>query len=168
MSMFECSEQLSPISKGVVEIRINSHLAREIIWQHDTREPRRQHEWPPVTMTIKESGQVLPCPSVVFHVKNWPGSPWVAQTLFLLSSMKRGKVSSNSATVESTKFVGFHIACMRQYIINTYCNRAQSTRSWINTGGATTFRASNMKTHHSPPFPSGILHFPLVAPPCLA
>jgi hypothetical protein len=29
MSMFELREQASPISKGVTEIRINSHLARE-------------------------------------------------------------------------------------------------------------------------------------------
>jgi hypothetical protein len=29
-SMFEHSEQASPISEGVMEIRINSHLAREI------------------------------------------------------------------------------------------------------------------------------------------
>jgi hypothetical protein len=29
-SMFGCNEQASPISEGVIEIRINSHLAREI------------------------------------------------------------------------------------------------------------------------------------------
>jgi hypothetical protein len=28
--MFEHSEQVSPISEGVIEIRINIHLAREI------------------------------------------------------------------------------------------------------------------------------------------
>jgi hypothetical protein len=27
--MFECSEQALPISEGVTEIRINSHLAKE-------------------------------------------------------------------------------------------------------------------------------------------
>jgi hypothetical protein len=56
-------------------------------------------------MTIKESGRVLPRPSSVFHVKTSTGSPWVARTLSLLSSMKRGKLSSNSATVEATKGV---------------------------------------------------------------
>jgi hypothetical protein len=53
--MFGCSEQASPISEGVIEIRINSHLAREIR-QHHTHEPRRHHEWPPFAITIKESG----------------------------------------------------------------------------------------------------------------
>jgi hypothetical protein len=34
--------------------------------------------------------------------------------------------------------------------------------------GVTTFGALNMKMDHSHSFPSGILHFPLVAPPGLA
>jgi hypothetical protein len=108
-----------------MEIRINSQLAREITYQHDTREPRRQHEWPPFTMTIKVSGLVLPHHSVVFHMKALTGSPWVARTLSLLSSLKQGKVSSNSVTVEATKFVGPHKSYMRQYKINANCNRAQ-------------------------------------------
>jgi hypothetical protein len=40
-----------------MEIRINSHLAREITWQHDTREPHKYHEWPPFASTIKELSQ---------------------------------------------------------------------------------------------------------------
>jgi hypothetical protein len=36
--------------------------------------------------------------------------------------------------------------------------------SLINTGGGTTFGALNMTTDLSPTFPSGILHFPLIAP----
>jgi hypothetical protein len=56
--MFEYNEQASPTSEGVTEIRINIHLAREITLPHDTREPRRHHEWPPFAMTIKESGRV--------------------------------------------------------------------------------------------------------------
>jgi hypothetical protein len=55
--MFVHSEQVSPISEGVEEIRISSHLAREITWQHNTREPHRYHEWPPFALTIKESSR---------------------------------------------------------------------------------------------------------------
>jgi hypothetical protein len=83
-------------------IRINSYLVSEITWQHDISEPRMQHEWSPFAMTIKESGRVLPQPNAVFHVKTSLGSPWVARTLSLLSSVKRGKVSSNSATAVGT------------------------------------------------------------------
>jgi hypothetical protein len=50
----DSSEQASPISEDVVEIRINIYLTREIIWQHDTREPHRYHEWPHFALTIKE------------------------------------------------------------------------------------------------------------------
>jgi hypothetical protein len=55
----DCSEQASPITEGVVKIRINIHLAREITWQHHTRQPQRHHEWPPFMLTIKESGRIL-------------------------------------------------------------------------------------------------------------
>jgi hypothetical protein len=40
-----------------MEIRITSHLAREITCQHDTHEPHRYHEWPAFALTIKEPSQ---------------------------------------------------------------------------------------------------------------
>jgi hypothetical protein len=54
----------------------------------------------------KSRDRVLPHPSVIFYVKTSSGSPWVARTLSLLLSVKRGKVSSNSATVELLSFWG--------------------------------------------------------------
>jgi hypothetical protein len=74
ISTFELREQASPISEGVTEVWIDSHLEREITWQNDTHEPRRQHEWPPFMMTIKESGWGLPHPSAVFHTETSPSS----------------------------------------------------------------------------------------------
>jgi hypothetical protein len=54
-------------------------LAREITWQHDTREPQKQHEWPQFATTIKESGRVAPFPSVHlprdttrWAIRGWP------------------------------------------------------------------------------------------------
>jgi hypothetical protein len=61
------------------------------------------------------------------------GYPWVAQTLSHYTSVKQDKVSSNSMTVKATKFVGPQKSCMRQYIINACYNRAQPTRSLIDT-----------------------------------
>jgi hypothetical protein len=66
---------------------------------------------------IKESGQVLPHPSVIFHTYASVDKPWVARTLSHCTPMKRGKVSSNSVTHEATKFVGLQKSRMRQYII---------------------------------------------------
>jgi hypothetical protein len=133
---------------GVMEIRINSYLAREITWQHNTREPWRQHELPPFVMTIKESGWVLPHPSVIFHAKNSPGSPWVAWTLSLLLSIKWGKVSSYSTTVEATLLAGFHIAHMCQYTTQA-CSPGPDDRSSIDTGGGYHLGALNLTSDHS-------------------
>jgi hypothetical protein len=167
-SMFGCNEQASPISEGVTEIRINSHLAREITWQHDTRGPWRQHKWPLFVMTIKESGWVLPHPSAIFHMKTLMGSPWVARTLSLLSSVKWGKLSSNSATVELLSLRYPHKSHMRHYIINAYYNMAQLMQSLIDTRGGYHIRSSEYENMPLSPFPSGSHHFTLVAPLGLA
>jgi hypothetical protein len=65
--MFGHSEQDSPISEGVVDIRINMHHARDKIWQHDTCEPHRHHECPQFMMTIKELSQTHRTLVQVFH-----------------------------------------------------------------------------------------------------
>jgi hypothetical protein len=72
------------ISEDVVEIRINSQPCKgnNLTTRH-TR-ATEANEWPPFAMTIKESGRVLPHPSVVFHAKTLKGRPWVARTLSLL------------------------------------------------------------------------------------
>jgi hypothetical protein len=67
-----------------------------------------------------------------------------------MSSVKYSGVSSNSATIEATKFVGPYESGMHQYIINLIhwglTIGPQSTQV-----GATTFGAPNMKTDHSQP-----------------
>jgi hypothetical protein len=150
-----------------MEIQINSNLVREITRQHDTREPYRHHEWPPFVMSIKELGQVLSRPSVIFHVKTSMSGLWVARTLSQYTSMKQGKLSFNSVTVEATKFVGPHKSRMRQYVINAYCNRAQPTWSLIDTGRGYHLLSFEYENRPLSTFPSGICHFSLVAPPGL-
>jgi hypothetical protein len=53
-------------------------------------------------------GPVLPHPSAVFHAYASVDTPWVAQTLSHYTSVKQGKVPSNSVTHEATQFVGPH------------------------------------------------------------
>jgi hypothetical protein len=77
--------KLSSISEDVVEIRISCqpHKGNNLTTWHTSA--TEANEWPPFTMTIKESGRILPHPSAVFHVKTSRVSPWVAQTLSRLN-----------------------------------------------------------------------------------
>jgi hypothetical protein len=75
-------------------------------------------------------------------------------------------VSSNTTTIEATKFAGPHKSHMRQYIIELP-HRGQAIGPQSTQVGATTFGAPNMTTDLSPTFPFDILHFPLIAPPGL-
>jgi hypothetical protein len=43
----------------------------------------------------------------------------------------------------------------------------QPTRALIDSDGGYHLGAPNMRSYHSPSFPSSILHFPLIAPPSL-
>jgi hypothetical protein len=82
------------------------NIVREITWQHDTRGPRRHHEWQQLMTTIKESSRVHLTLVYVFHVYASADTPWVAHALSRVSPMRYGRVSSKSATVEASKFAG--------------------------------------------------------------
>jgi hypothetical protein len=74
----------SSISKDVTEIRINSQPCKGNYLTTRHMREMKANVWPPFAMTIKESGWVIPRPSVVFHAKTSRASPWVARTLSLL------------------------------------------------------------------------------------
>jgi hypothetical protein len=108
----------SPISEGALDIRIDIQPCKG-------NNKTTRHTWamkaPWVDIVhdvIKESGQVLPRPSAIFHTRTSMGNPWVARTLSHITSVKRGNASSNSVKHEATIFVGPHKSCMHQYIIN--------------------------------------------------
>jgi hypothetical protein len=67
-----------------------------------------------------------------------------------ISSVKYNDVSSNSVTVQATKFVGPHKSHMRQYIINLV-HQDQTIGPQLTQTGATTFEVSNIKIDHSQP-----------------
>jgi hypothetical protein len=113
----DCNKQVSPMSEGFVATQANFKPCKV---NHQTTWHSRVMKTPraaTVHNVIKESGRVLPRPSAVFHMNPSVDNPWVAQTLSLLNIHKRGKVSSNSATHDATKFVGPHKSYMRQYIM---------------------------------------------------
>jgi hypothetical protein len=67
---------------------------------------------------IKESGRVAPLPSARLpcDTTRWAICGWPVHYLGI-RHYRRGEGSSNSATIEATKFVGPHKSRMHQYII---------------------------------------------------
>jgi hypothetical protein len=94
----------SPMSEGVVEIRINSQPCKGINLTIRHTQPRKAPRVATIHDVTKKLDRVLPHPSVIFHVYASIDIPWVAQTLSHCTPMKRGKVSSNSSTHEATQF----------------------------------------------------------------
>jgi hypothetical protein len=94
----------SPMSEGVVEIWINNQPCKGInlttwhTWAMEATRVATVHD------AVKESGQVLPHPSAVFHTYASVDTPWVARTLSHCTPVKRGKVSSTPPAHEATKF----------------------------------------------------------------
>jgi hypothetical protein len=105
-------------------------------------------------------------PSVVFHVYASADTPWVARTLSHYTSVKRGKISPNSSTHEGTQF-GDSI-CPECIIIFQMLVHLDPTDAGLNRHRrGYHLGAPNIRSDHSPSFPSNILHFPLIAPPGL-
>jgi hypothetical protein len=108
-----------------------------------------------------------PYPSVVFHVKTLTGSSWVTRTL---SQCHSWSTVGCRPTQWPSKLLSLwdtiKLVCASTQL-NAYCNRAQPTWSLIDTGGGYHLRSSEYENIPLSTFPSGTLHFPLVAPPSL-
>jgi hypothetical protein len=156
----------SPISEGVTEIQINSQTCKGI---HLTTRHTRARKAPRVATVhdaVKELGRVLPHPSAIFHEYVSADTPWVAQTLSLCPPMKRGKISFNSSTHESTKF-GDSICAICVSTFKCLFIRIQLARALIDTGRGYHLGALNFRSDHSSSFPSSILPFPPITPSSL-
>jgi hypothetical protein len=164
--MFRHSEQASPISEGVMEIRINITLQGITL---TTRHTWTTKAWRVTTFRYDyqrvEPGP--PYPSAVFHVKTLSGSPWVAR---ILSQCHPWSTVGCHPTQWPSKLLNLQdpinpVCASTQH--NACCNRAQPTRSLIDTGGGYHLRCFEYENKPLSTFPSGILHFPLFAPPDL-
>jgi hypothetical protein len=72
-------------------------------------------------------------------------------------------------TLRHTKLLSLGIPYVPYALVHFKClsNRAQPTWALIDTGGGYHLEDMNVRSVHSPSFPSIILHFPLIAPPDL-
>jgi hypothetical protein len=116
---------------------------------------------------VKESGRVLPRPSVIFHTYASTDTPWVARTLSHYTPVKRGRVLSNLAPHDATQFAGPHESYMRQYTTQNLLIRTQPTRALIDLDGGYHLGAPKFISNRSPSFQSSIHRFPLIASPGL-
>jgi hypothetical protein len=120
--MFEHSEQASPISKDVTEIRITSHLAR----YQPGNMTHVSHEGTRVA-TFRDDYQKVEL------VGGWP------------------KHYPN-VTVKATKFMRPHKSRMRQYTTQCLLQQGQTDAVLNRQRqGATIFESTNMKIDHSQP-----------------
>jgi hypothetical protein len=156
----------SSMFEGVVEIRINSqpykgiNLTTRHTWATEATRVVIVHD------TVKESGRVLPRPSVVFYAYASADTPLVARTLSHCRHVKWGKVSSNPSAHEATKF-GDSICPGCVSTVKCLFIRTQSMWALTDIGGGYHLGTLNFRSNHSSSFPSSILPFPLIAPPGL-
>jgi hypothetical protein len=110
----------------------------------------------------KKLGRGLPRPSAVFHAYASADIPWVARTLSCFTSVKWCKVSSYSSKHEATKFADSicHVCVSTFECLFIW---TQPMQALIDTGGGYYIKAPNIRSDHSPSFPSSILHFPLIS-----
>jgi hypothetical protein len=102
----------------------------------------------------------------VFHAYDPADTPWVAHALSHFTSVRYGRIAFVSVAHDATQFgVSIYPVCVSTF--KCLFNRTQPTWALIDTGGGYHLEASNIRSDHSPSFPSSILHFPLIAPPGL-
>jgi hypothetical protein len=102
----------------------------------------------------------------VFHAYAVMDTPWVAHALSHFTSVRYGRIASISATHNATQF-GDSICPVYVSTFKCLFNRAQPMQALIDTSGGYHLEALNIRSNHSPSFPSSILHFPLIAAPGL-
>jgi hypothetical protein len=102
----------------------------------------------------------------VFHAYASTDTPWVTHALSHFTSVRYGRIASISVAHDATQFRN-SICPICVSTFKCLFNRTQPTRASIDSGGGYHLEAPNIRSDHSPSFPSSILHFPLIAPPGL-
>jgi hypothetical protein len=99
----------------------------------------------------------------VFHGYASTDTPWVAHALSHYIPVRYGRIASISAAHDAIQF-GDSICLVCVSTFKCLFIRTQPTRALIDTSRSYHLEALNIRSDHSPSFPSSILHFPLIAP----
>jgi hypothetical protein len=112
---------------------------------------------------VKETIRAHPTLVHVFHMYASADTPWVTHALSHFTSVRYGRIASVSAAHDATQF-GDSICPVCVSTFKCLFIRTQLTWALIDTSGGYHLEAPNIRSDHSPSFPSSILHFPLIAP----
>jgi hypothetical protein len=99
----------------------------------------------------------------VFHTYASADTLWVVHALSHYTSVRYGRIASISVAHDTTQF-GDSICLVCVSTFKCLFIRTQLTWALIDTGGVYHLEALNIRSDHSPSFPSSILYFPLITP----
>jgi hypothetical protein len=156
----------SLISESVVEIRINNQPCKGINLITRHTQARRTPRVATIHDEVKETIRTHLTLVHVFHAYASMDTSWVAHTLSHYTPIRYGRIAFVSAAHDATQFRdSICLICVSTF--KCLFIRTQPTWDLINTGGGYHLGAPNIRSDHSPSFPSSILHFPLIALPGL-
>jgi hypothetical protein len=156
----------SLIYENVMEIRINNQPCNDINLTIRHTQARRTPWVATIHDEVKETIRAHLTLVHFFHVYASTDTSWVVHALSYFTSIRYGMIASVSAAHDTTQF-GDSICLICVSTFKCLFNRAQPTWALIDTGGGYHLGAPNIRSDHSPSFPSSILYFPLIVPPGL-
>jgi hypothetical protein len=156
----------SPISEGIVDIRINNQPCKGINMTTRHAQARRAPRVATIHGEVKKTIRAHLTLVHIFHVYASMDTPWVAHALSHYTSVRYGRIASVSATHDATQFGDFIcLVCISTF--KFLFIRTQPTWALINTSRGYHLEPLNIRSDHSSSFSSSILYFPLIAPPDL-
>jgi hypothetical protein len=145
-----------------MEIRINNQLYKGINLTTRHTQARRTPRVATIHDEVKEMIKTHLTLVHVFHVYASVDTPCMTRALSHFTSVRYGWISSVSVAHDTTQF-GDSIRPVCISTLKCLFIRTQSMWALIDTGGGYHLEARNIRSDHSPSFPSSILHFPLIA-----
>jgi hypothetical protein len=153
----------SPITEGVAEIRINNQTCKGINMTTRHTPARRVPRVATVHDAVKETIRAHLTLVHVFHEYASADTLWVAHALSHYVPIRYGRIVSVSVAHDATQFSdSICPVCVSTF--KCLFIRTQPTWALTDTGRGYHLGAPNIRSDHSPSFPSSILHFSLIAP----
>jgi hypothetical protein len=154
----------SPMSEGVTEIRINNQPCKGINQTTWHTQAQRASRVATIHDDVNEMIRAHLTLVNVFHAYASADTSWVTYALSHFTSVRYGRITFVTAAHDATQF-GDSICLICVSTFKCLFNRAQPMWALIDTGGGYHLEASNIRSYHSPSFPSSILYFLLIIPP---